>query len=327
MAMQDKKLMLNSIENQLKDILTVSNMNKVLQLVAEELDSYEVEQHATPKPANDDDLFNAFYSAKRMEGRSHKTLDRYKYILNRIFEHSQTSTRNITVYHIRQFFLDEKERGMSDRTLEGVRAVVCSYFNWLQREGLVNNNPTTNLGQIRCMKKVKPILTTVDIEKLKEACSTVRNKTILCFLLSTGCRISEVTNVNIEDVDLVKMRCRVLGKGNKERIVYIDDITAMLLKRYLSTRVDDSNALFIGKGSSRLKPGGVRLMLNHLAEKAGVEHVHPHRFRRTLATNLLNRGMAIQEVARILGHDKLDTTMSYVYIEEENVNNHYRQCA
>ena len=133
----------------------------------------------------------------------------------------------------------------------------------------------------------------VDIEKLKESCRTVRDKAIVCFLLSTGCRISEVTQLNRQDVNLSRMECKVLGKGNKERIVYMDSVATMVLKRYLSKRTDHYNALFIGKGPSRMTPGGIRNMLVTLGQDSGVANVHPHRFRRTLATNLINRGMAI----------------------------------
>ena len=327
MALQDKKLMLNNLEEHLKEVVTVNEMNDILKFFSREMDSYNIEQINTSMSDRDDDLFNAYFTAKKIEGRSLKTLERYRYILKRVFAESGATTRNITIYHLRTYFMNEKERGIKDQTLEGTRSVVCSYFNWLQREGLITDNPTVNLGPIRCIKKVKPGFTSVDIERLKERCSTDRDKAIVCFLLSTGCRVSEMVGVNRDDIDFQRLCCRVVGKGNKERIVYLDEITAMVLKRYLSTRVDDNKALFIGKGTDRLHPGGIRLMLNKLADKAGVEHVHPHRFRRTLATNLINRGMAIQEVAHILGHDKLDTTMKYVYIEEENVKNHYKQCA
>ena len=165
----------------------------------------------------------------------------------------------------------------------------------------------------------------MDIERLKAACHTLRDKALVCFLLSTGCRISEVTSLNREDVDLRTMRCKVLGKGAKERIVYFDMVATMHLRAYLETRNDDHPALFVGKGTERLKPGGVRLMLNETAKRAGVEHVHPHRFRRTLATNLIAHGMPIQEVARILGHDKLDTTMGYVYLDDRDIQSSYRK--
>jgi site-specific recombinase XerD len=144
-------------------------------------------------------------------------------------------------------------------------------------------------------------------------------------LLSTGCRISEICALNRNDIDIVNKEILVLGKGNKERTVFIDDVTAMLLQRYLEERKDDSEALFVGKGTSRLKPGGIRKILNAVATKAGVENTHPHRFRRTLATSLIDHGMPIQEVAAILGHEKLDTTMKYVYLNKTHVKNSYNK--
>ena len=150
-----------------------------------------------------------------------------------------------------------------------------------------------------------------------------RDKAIVCLLLSTGCRISELCALNRGDVDFQNKQCAVLGKGNKERTVYLDSVASMILKRYLKSRTDFSQALFVGKGTERLTPGGVRFMMKTLEEDSGVENVHPHRFRRTLATNLLNRGMPIQEVAKILGHEKLDTTMMYAFVDEQNVKASY----
>ena len=175
------------------------------------------------------------------------------------------------------------------------------------------------------MKKQKLPFSNVDIEKLKEKCTCSRDKAIICFLLSTGCRISEVTQLNKSDIDFQKKQCKVLGKGSKERIVYIDDVTILLLNRYFSERKDQSEALFVGRGTARMTPGGIRYMLRNLAEDAKVENVHPHRFRRTLATNLIYRGMPIQEVAKILGHEKLDTTMKYVYLDNNTLKFSYNK--
>lgn len=172
---------------------------------------------------------------------------------------------------------------------------------------------------------LKVTFSSVDIEKLKEKCTCSRDKAIICFLLSTGCRISEVTQLNKSDIDFQKKQCKVLGKGNKERIVYIDDVTILLLNRYFSERKDQSEALFVGKGTARMTPAGIRYMLRNLAEDANVENVHPHRFRRTLATNLIYRGMPIQEVAKILGHEKLDTTMKYVYLDNNTLKFSYNK--
>lgn len=216
---------------------------------------------------------------------------------------------------------------IADRTLEGYRTVFSSFFGWLYKEKLIQDNPCANLGPIKHMKKVRVPYSEVELEKLKEACQTVRDKTIIYFLLSTGCRISEICGLDRDDIDFMTLECTVLGKGNKERTVFLDDITAMMLKRYLAERKDNSPALFIGKGSERMTPGGVRFRLKTIAERAGVQNVHPHRFRRTLATNLIDRGMPIQEVASILGHDNINTTMTYVYIKKENVKNAYRKYA
>lgn len=202
-----------------------------------------------------------------------------------------------------------------------------SFFGWVQREGLIPNNPCGNLSTIKCGKEVRLPFSDVDIERLKETCETARDKALIAFLLSTGCRVGEVCGLNRADIDFANLECTVLGKGNKERTVYLDNVAAMQLRIYLNTRTDTCEALFAGKGSERLQAGGIRKRLNEIGEKAGVENVHPHRFRRTLATTLINHGMPIQEVAKILGHEKIDTTMTYVYIDKTNVKNAYRRYA
>ena len=236
-------------------------------------------------------------------------------------------TRSITVYHLRQYLAKEKARGISDRTLEGTRQVFSAYFNWLHREQLIDTNPTANLGAIKYPKKIKVTYSEIDIEKMKFCCKTLRDRAIICFLLSTGCRISEMIRLNREDVDLNNLECTVLGKGNKERTVFLDSVTGMLIRDYLTQRKDDSPALFIGKRKQRLSAQGVRAMMVKLAKASAVDHVHPHKFRRTLATSLIRHGMPIQEVAAILGHDKLDTTMQYVVLDKTDVKNSYRKYA
>lgn len=326
MSMEDKAGFLRQLETALSDKLTASEMSKAMCAVSDVLEAYDMTALAVA-PAEQDGLLGAFVSAMQIQGRSAKTVDRYVYIVKKMLQHESTTTRQITVYHLRQFLADEKNRGISDRTLEGYRQVFSSYFNWLQREGLLQKNPVANLGAIRCQKKIKQTYTEVDIEKLKLHCKTLRDRAILCFLMSTGCRISEMIQLDRDSIDFSSLEVKVLGKGNKERRVFLDPVAGMTVKQYLAQRNDDHPALFIGKGTDRLKPGGVRLMLNNLAESANVEHVHPHKFRRTLATNLIRHGMPIQEVAAILGHDKLDTTMQYVVLDNTDVRNSYRRYA
>lgn len=314
------------LKDRLSDKLTLKDINIVLEALTDQMPLYEMDRRNDNASQKEfDDMLNLFMDAKRIEGRSEKTLERYKYILNRFRKTDNTPIREITVYNIRNYLSSEKNRGISDNTIRGYRDVFLSFFGWIHREGLIQVNPCANLNPIKCRKEVRLPYSDIDIEKMKECCTTARDKAIVSFLLATGCRISEVCGLNRDDVDFQNLECTVLGKGNKERTVYLDPVSAMQLQSYLEQRTDNDKALFIGKGTERLHPGGIRKRLNEIGEEAGVQNVHPHRFRRTLATNLIDHGMAIQDVAFILGHEKIDTTMKYVYVEKQNVKNSYRK--
>lgn len=325
MALAEKQLLQDSILSGMSDHLTGTQLMALKHCIEERLDTFSVEQ-ITGSVSDPDDYLNAFISAKRVEGRSEKTIERYKYIIEKMQDYVGVPTRHITVYHLREYFAYLKSREMSDRSLEGMRSVFSSYFGWLQREYLIDKNPCANIGVIKYKKKVLLPYSDVEIYKLRESCKDQRNLAIIHFLLSTGCRISEVCALNRNSINFHTKECVVLGKGNKERTVYVDNITSLILQRYLKNRTDYSVALFAGKGTDRMKPGGMRKMLKQLEEISGVSNVHPHRFRRTLATNLIARGMPIQEVACILGHDNINTTMTYVYIGKPLVHNSYERC-
>ena len=324
MPIEAKAMLLRGLEQKLSSEIAASDMAKVMSIAADLLQSYELIQIDLSGQTKDD-LLDAYITAMQIQGRSEKTIRRYEYIIKRMMANAQVPTRMITVYHLRRYLANEKSRGISDRTLEGIRQVFSAYFNWLQREGLIETNPSANLGAIRFPKKQKDIYSETDLEKLKMHCSSQRDLAILCFLKATGCRISEMTNLNRADVDLTSLECRVMGKGAKERTVYLDPVAGMTLQTYLDERKDESDALFVGKGSERLQPGAVRRVLTKLGELAHVDHVHPHKFRRTTATNLIRHGMPIQEVAAILGHDKLDTTMQYVVLNKTDIKNAYQK--
>lgn len=324
MSIASRQMLLESIEKSVGECLTVVNVQEAMKRISGVLSSYEVE-YTEKEDSSSKDYLKAFLDAKEIEGRSPKTIERYRYIIGRALKSINAPVCSITTYHLRGYLMDCKNQGMADQTIEGIRSCLSSFFGWLWREGILERNPCANISPIKCRKQIRLPFSSEEIERLKENCDSIRDKAIVSFLLSTGCRISEVCNLNISDVDFTSMECRVLGKGNKERTVYIDSVTAMLLKRYLSTREDQYVALFIGKGTDRMTPGGIRSMLKTKERASNVVNVHPHRFRRTLATNLINRGMPIQEVASILGHDKIDTTMTYVYLEKENVKSAYKK--
>ena len=266
-------------------------------------------------------------ASMQVQGRSEKTIARYVYIISRFMEFAKTPTRQINVYHVRNWIAKEKARGIQDSTLEGNRQVLSSYFGWLFREGLIEKNPVVNVGTIKVAKKQKKIYTEIDLEKLNQCCHTVRDRAIIHFLSSTGCRISEMTELNRDQVDMDALECIVHGKGNKERTVYLSPVAGMLLRQYLESRRDNSEALFVGRLGERLRPDGVRCMLKKLGREAGVDHVHPHKFRRTRATELSRHGMPLQEVASLLGHEKLDTTMRYVVLNKDDIKSNYRRYA
>ena len=221
------------------------------------------------------------------------------------------------------YLMENKQRGLSDRSVEGLRSVLSSFFGWLWKEGLIRSNPCANVSTIKYKKQIRLPYSPVELELIKRACRTPRDIALVSVLRSTGARISEICDLNRGDIDLELREGTVLGKGNKERTVYLDEIAAAELKAYLETRTDDHPALFTGKGTERMTPHGVRFFLKTIEKRSGVPNVHPHRFRRTLATSLILHGMPIQEVAIILGHENINTTMTYVHIDKVNVKASY----
>lgn len=329
MSIASRTQLLRELSSVVGHYVNADRMDEIMANISEKIGRFSIDYDETPSGSDSEteDLLKAFLSAKEVEGRSPKTIQRYSYICRKALDKIGVPLRDVSVFHLRKYLADEKARGLSDCTLDGNRECLSSLFGWLHKEGLLKSDPTANLGAIKVMKKVRKPYSPTDIEQLKEKCSSSRDKAIICLLLSTGCRISEVCNLNRDALDFVNKEVTVLGKGNKERTVFLDDVTVMVLSRYLAERKDDSPALFTGKATDRLTPGGVRFMLRNLAEKAGVEHAYPHRFRRTLATNLIDHGMDIQNVAQILGHERLDTTLKYIYTDKGNLKNLYRRYA
>ena len=326
MAIDAKISFTNQTEKRLAAVVTAETMTTVMPIVADVLESFELQETIFDIDGNDD-LLEAYTDAMKVQGRSSKTIERYTYVIRRMMDAVKVTTRRITVYHLRSYLAAEKARGIADSTLEGIRQIFSAYFNWLQRESLIEKNPVANIGTIKCPKKEKKVFSEIDIEKMQRACKNIRDRAIISFLASSGCRISEATGLNRENIDLDRHECIVHGKGDKERIVYIDAVTAMIIREYLNRRKDDMPALFASSTGVRLNPGGVRCMLKGIEARTGVDHVHPHKFRRTFATNMARRGMPIQEIASLMGHEKLETTMKYIVLNREDVKHDYRKYA
>lgn len=213
--------------------------------------------------------------------------------------------------------------------MDGMRRVFSSFFNWLEDEDYIIKSPVRKIHHIKYEYAVQKPFTEEDLEKLRDACTTIRDLALVDFLNSSGVRVSELCRLDIDDLDLEKNEGIVFGKGSKERIIYFDSKTKVHLQKYLSQRVDDSPALFVTnrKKATRITASGVEFIIRNLGEIAGVEKCHPHRFRRTLATRLIDRGVPIEQVQRMLGHTKIDTTLIYAQVNQSNVKlNHSKYC-
>ena len=295
-----------------------------------QLNRYEVMERCTEVSVRDDSAegqLKKFLATKRVEGMADSTLRRYAEINRALLNYLGKPLEEITTYDLRFYLSVRRQIGkVSNRSLDGMRRCYSSFFGWLSAEGVISHNPCAALAQIKCRKTVKKPYSAADMEKIRKACSNIRDLALVDFLYATGCRVSEVSRLEIPDVDFERMECVVLGKGNKERKVYLTEVAAMHLQEYLNTRTDSCEALFAGRGK-RLGKNGIEAIVKNLGKRAGVENVHPHRYRRTLATNLLDRGMNIQDVAAILGHADLKTTQIYCYISQANVKTAYRKYA
>lgn len=325
MSIEAKRALLTNIETEIGDYLTATHTKRTVRVIDEVLHDYDVTilYDSTGKVDSESaDLLQLFLDAKATSGRSEKTLIQYKYIIERALLEIGTPIAKITVYHVRRYLMQLQESGLSDTSAEGVRAILSSFFTWLWKENIIKINPLANVAPIKCKKEIRIPFSALDLELLRRACETDRELALVQFLSATGCRVGEVVKLNRDAINFDTLECKVLGKGNKERIVYINPVTRLILQQYLTSRTDTNEALFVGI-RGRLTENGVRVILNDIERRSGVENVHPHRFRRTLATNLINRGMAIQEVAHILGHENINTTLKYVHIDDANVKASY----
>lgn len=296
-----------------------------------ELNRYEVQERTTELSVVDNSavgMLRRYIATKKIEGKAESTLKRYWEQNLQLIQFLGKDLNKITTDDLRLFMACRRQQNkVSNRTLDGMRRCYRSFFTWLTTEGLIEKNPCIALNQIKCRKQIKKPYTAVELELLRKSCENIRDLALVEFLYSSGCRVSEISKLDISDINMETGECCVIGKGNKERIVYLTDIALLYLKRYLEKRKDSSVALFAGKGTPRLTKGGIETLLKRIGNVAGVENVHPHRFRRTLATNLLDRGMSIQDVAVILGHADLKTTQIYCFINQSNVKNAYRKYA
>lgn len=259
-------------------------------------------------------------------GKSPKTIAAYERTVVLLFQTLQKNYVDMTVSDLRYFLAVEKSRGISNRTLENTRVQISTFFSWLLEEELINKNPCRPIKPIRYEEKVRYPLSAIELDVIRSACKTKKERAIVEFLLATGIRVSELCSMRLSDINFDMLSITVkYGKGAKQRTVYMNELARKHLCEYLGSRNVNGEFLFYNKQKQPLNSGGVRHILKTLEKRAGVDNVHPHRFRRTFATGLSNRGMEIQEIAKLLGHSNIQTTLEYVYTSEERIHNSYRK--
>ena len=289
---------------------------KNIEIVQKDFPGQELEEYENKK------LLDAFISSKRVEGCSEKTLKYYEKTINQMFSNMDKRMDCVSTEDLREYLGKYRsERNISKVTIDNVRRILSSFFGWLDDEDYILKNPVKRIRKIKQGRVVKDVLTDEHLEILRDNCANLRDLAMLDLLISTGIRVGELVNLNINDVNFQERECVVFGKGESEREVYFDAKTKIHLMNYLNSRSDDNPALFVSLRSphTRLGISGVERRLRKLGKKTNIHKVHPHKFRRTMATQAIDKGMPIEQVQRLLGHVQIDTTMQYAMVNQNNV--------
>lgn len=275
-----------------------------------------------------EELVEIFISAKKVEGCSEKTLRYYSSTISCMLTSFEKNVTHITTDDLRKYLADYQQKtGCSKANIDNIRRILSSFFAWLEDEDYILKSPVRRIHKIKTAKTVKETYTDEALETMRDNCENLRDLAIIDMLSSTGMRVGELVRLNIADIDFGNRECIVFGKGSKERPVYFDARTKIHLKNYLQSREDDNPALFVSLLSpyNRLQISGVEIRLRELGRKLDIPKVHPHKFRRTLATRAIDKGMPIEQVQKLLGHSKIDTTMQYAMVDQQNVKLSHRK--
>jgi len=325
------KTIVKAITDGMADVLTAEQLERLATLTEKELAKYEI----TVKPTDEEqrkrenaELLEVFISAKRIEGCSDKTLRYYQSSIEKLLATLCKNMRSVTTNDIRCYLSDlQAERTLSKVTVDNLRRIFSSFFSWLEDEDYIIKSPVRRIHKVCADSLVKEVLTDENVESLRDGCHELRDLVMIDMLISTGIRVGELVKINREDIDFQERQCVVFGKGNKEREVYFNARTKIHLKKYLEQRTDDNPALFVTLNSphTRLTISGVEVRLREMGKRLGISKVHPHKFRRTLATMAIDKGMPIEQVQRLLGHVKIDTTLRYAMVNQANVKMAHRK--
>ena len=316
-----KEKLISDIESQMQKILDNSQLEELHRVLVHCLHGYGFNALAI-QTEEEVDHIGMFIAAKRIEGRSEKSLKYYQSTIGKLVATVGKTVRHITTDDIRGYLADyQTEHGSSKVTIDNIRRILSSFFGWLEDEDYILKSPVRRIHKVKTGKTIKETYTDEELEVMRDSCDESRDVAIIDMLASTGMRVGEMVLLNKDDINFEERECVVFGKGDKERIVYFDARTKLHLQSYLDSRTDDNPALFVSLMApyKRLEIGGIEVRLRKLGKAIGIDKVHPHKFRRTLATMAIDKGMPVEQLQRLLGHQRIDTTLQYAMVKQSNV--------
>lgn len=312
------------ILNEMAEYLNISQMKKLQEVLLKNLQ----ESETISSEITNHDYLEMFIAAKKIEGCSDRTVSYYRTTVEHLLKSIDTPIRKITTDEIRGYLAKYQENGRCGKTtVDNIRRNISSFFSWLEEEDYILKSPMKRIHKIKTTQSVKETISDELIERLRDACNCKRDLAMVDLLYSTGIRVGELVRLNIDDISFEERECVVFGKGDKERRVYFDAKAKLHLQDYLEERDDDNPALFVTLDypHQRLKISGVEIRIRKLGRSINAEKIHPHKFRRTMATRAIDKGMPIEQVQKILGHSQIDTTMQYAMVNQSNVKNAHRK--
>ncbi len=326
-----KKTIINQIQTEMSGVLNNAQRQKLSEVLEHcffNVDVVALGNENLIQSKSNLTLKEEFLSAKQVEGCSERSVNYYSSTLDNLIKSLEKPFNQIETEDLRVYLSEyQKKNDASKQTIDNIRRILSSFFTWLEDEDYILKSPVRRIHKIKTMKQVKETYSDESLERLRDNCKTIRDLALIDMLASTGMRVGELVKLNRVDVDFVNRECVVLGKGSKERVVYFDARTKLHLQNYLNSRTDDNEALFVSllEPHNRLEIAGVEIMLRKLGRSLEINKVHPHKFRRTLATRAIDKGMPIEQVQKLLGHQKIDTTMEYAIVDQQNVKNSHKK--
>lgn len=315
---------LYNILNDMAEHLNVQQMKKLQEVLIKRLD----EPNKEIEFATNETYMNMFLTAKQIEGCSERTIQYYRVTIENLLEKTDVPIRKMSTELLREYLSEYQLKNNCSRvTVDNVRRNLSSFFSWLEEEDHILKSPIRRIHKIRTKSIVKEVISDENIEILRDNCGTLRDLAIIDLLFSTGMRVGELVNLDINDINFEERECVVYGKGDKERKVYFDARTKLHLQQYIDSRQDKNQALFVTLNNpyERLRISGVEIRLRKLGRKLNLDRIHPHKFRRTMATRAIDKGMPIEQVQKLLGHQQIDTTMQYAMVNQNNVKTSHKR--